>query len=179
MLNTPQLVGLIPSISGANSVEHMCNNVSINALEASNNESTSQNNVVIDMPYINVKIHGQEYSCLLDSGATSSVCQEQVFLEIKSRVSNLAVMSVCSLYCTSALGRRRQKIRYQCILPIQIGGKTYEVLFLVVPSLSVGLIVGCSAFIEWQASLDFRELRLVINGSEGVVPLPGQPDPQI
>ena len=157
---------MIPSISGANSVEHMCNNVSINALEASNNESTSQNNIVIDMPYINVKIHGQEYSCLLDSGATSSVCQVQGFLEIKSRVSNRAVMSVCSLYCTSALGRRRQKVRYQCILPIQIGDKTYEVLFLVVPSLSVRLIVGCSAFIEWQASLDFKELRLVINGNE-------------
>ena len=35
-------------------------------------------------------------------------------------------------------------------------------LFLVVPSLSVGLIVGCSAFIE----LDFKELRLIINGNE-------------
>ena len=142
-------------------MEQICGNVTINAQDANHSESTSQNKKTIDMPYINVNIHGQEYSCLLDSGATSSVCLEQVFLEIKSRVKTLAVMSVCSLYCTSPLGRRRQKIRYQCILPIQIGEKTYEVLFLVVPSLSVSLIVGCSAFIEWQASLDFKELTLI------------------
>ena len=121
---------------------------------------------VIDSPKIIVHIFGQKFSCMLDTGATTSVCSESIFLELKSKARKLSIIPACGLYCTTTIGRKRQRIKYQCMLPIKINEQTLEVIFMVIPNLAVSFIIGCAFLAQWNAVINFESSNLCLQQGE-------------
>jgi hypothetical protein len=76
-------------------------------------------------------------------------------------------MPTCGLYCSTAIGRSKKRIKLQCIIPIKIGDKVIETIFLVIPNLISDLIIGCDFLSEWEASIDFERCILLIKGGMG------------
>jgi Retroviral aspartyl protease. len=71
-------------------------------------------------------------------------------------------MPTCGLYCSTAIGCKKQRIKLQCMIPIKIGDRVIEIIFLVIPNLISDLIIGCDFLIEWEASIDFERCVLLI-----------------
>ena len=127
---------------------------------------------VIDSPKIIVHIFGQKFSCMLDTGATTSVCSESIFLELKSKARKLSIIPACGLYCTTAIGRKRQRIKYQCMLPIKINDQILEVIFMVIPNLAVSFIIGCEFFAQWNAVINVESSNLCLQQGETTYTVP-------
>ena len=58
------------------------------------------------------------------------------------------------------------------MLSVIINGKTYELIFLVVPKLTVDIIIGCESFASWNAKVDFENSRLSIVDKGNVLNIP-------
>ena len=137
----------------------------------SNNENAStivdynEPHKTMDLPLINIKIFDQEYPCLCDSGSSGNVINETVYLSIKQQNPRLQTLSTCGLFCSVAVGSKRQLIRGQTLLNVEINGKFYELIFMIIPKLTVQIIIGCEAFLQYYAILDFKfkHLSLVNN----------------
>ena len=85
------------------------------------NSSGERNNMTTvksrpyDTPFIKIKVHDGEYPCLLDSGATISVCSQQAFFELKRKFPKLLTLPTCGIYCLTAVGAKRQKVKGQVV----------------------------------------------------------------
>ena len=53
------------------------------------------------------------------------------------------------------------------MIPIKIGDRIIEIIFLVIPNLVSDLIIGCDFLIEWEASIDFEKCVLLIKEGMG------------
>jgi hypothetical protein len=76
---------------------------------------------IIDSPKIMVTIFARQHIALLDTGATTSVCSVALYNRIKQLGGNLIAIPTCGLYCSTAIGRKRQRIKLQCMFPVEIG----------------------------------------------------------
>lgn len=116
----------------------------------------------MDLPLINIKIYGNEYSCLCDSGSSGNVINEALYLSIKQQNPKILTLSTCGLFCSTAIGSKKQLIRGQALLNVEINHKFYELIFMVVPKLTVQIIIGCEAFLQYRAILDFNFKHLTL-----------------
>ena len=57
------------------------------------------------------------------------MCSESVYNRIKNLRGKFIEMPTCGLYCSTAIGRKKQMIKVQCMLPVRIGEKTEEIVF--------------------------------------------------
>jgi hypothetical protein len=64
-------------------------------------------------------------------------------------------MPTCGIFCSTAIRRKKQRIKIQCLISVQIGDTTEEIIFLIIPNLAVDLIIGCDSFTSWEAIIDF------------------------
>ena len=76
-------------------------------------------------------------------------------------------MPTCGLYCSTAIGRKKQRIKIQCMFPVEIGERTEEIVFFIIPNLAVDLIIGCDSFMNWEALIDFGKNILQLNDERG------------
>ena len=142
-----------------------------------NNESNDKNKnrnkeKLMELPLINANVFGEKFECLLDSGASNSVISEQLFMQLRYRYPKLQVLPTCGLFCKSAISSKKQRIRGQVMLPIEIDGQVYDIIFLIIPNLNANVIIGCESFLNWEAILNFQEKNLVIHrvGKAQLVP---------
>ena len=112
---------------------------------------------IIASPKIMVTIFEQTYIALLDTGTATSVCSEALYNRIKQLAEKLIVMPTCGLYCSTAIGQKRQRIKLQSMFPVKIGVRIEEIIFLIIPNLAVDLIIGCDSFSNWEALIDFSK----------------------
>ena len=84
----------------------------------------------------------------------------------------MIALPTCGLYCSGAVGKLRQRIKLQCMVNMVMNGRTYALIFLVVPKLAVDLIIGCESFANWNAKVDFENQRLRIINEGRVEDIP-------
>ena len=123
-------------------------------------------------PRICITIEDQNYSCIVDTGSSVNVMSEHIYNNIRNRVGKLIALPTCGLYCSGAVGKFRQRIKLQCMLNVTINGGQYELIFLVVPKLTIDLIIGCESFANWNAKVDFENSRLRITEKGKVTDIP-------
>ena len=118
-------------------------------------------------PKIMAIINNKRYAALVDTGASASACSEVLYNSIIRSGANLIAMPFCGLYCSTAIGHSKKRVRFQCMIPIKIGDKVLEIIFLVIPNLISDLILGCDFLSEWKASVDFERCILLIKNGMG------------
>ena len=76
-------------------------------------------------------------------------------------------------YCVGAIRKKRQKIKYQCILPVMIKGNRVEIICLVVPHLNCDLLIGIDTMNEWLGDLNLEtgQFHVKLKGKEISMPL--------
>jgi len=114
-----------------------------------------------------VTINNKKYSALIDTGASASVCSESLYNQIVRSGAKLIAMPTCGLYCITAIGHSKKKVRLQCMMPLKIGKEVIELIFLVIPNLINDLIIGCDFLCQWRASIDFERCILLIRNDMG------------
>ena len=133
------------------------------------NESSSN---MIELPIVKANVFGTDYTCLLDSGSTHTVMNQDLFLQIKQKMPKLQCLPTCGLFCTLAVGARKNKVRGQVLLPIKINNEVYEIIFLIIPHLSVNFILGAETLYKWRAILDFGRKQMKIHVLDRVKEIP-------
>ena len=147
----------------------------INTIEArrGNHELSLRNQIVNhDPPRISIRIGKIQFTCILDTGSSANVMSQNVYEQLRNVTEKIITLPTCGLYCSGALGKRRQRIKLQCMLNIEIDGANYELIFLVVPTLSVDIIIGCEFFVDMKARVDFEENRLRFVSGGGLISVP-------
>ena len=112
-------------------------------------------------------INKKRYVALIDTCANASVCSEALYNAIIQSGAKLIAMPTCGYNCSTEIGRRKQRIKLQCMIPIKIGDRVIEIIFRVIPNLVSELIIGCDFLIEWEASIDFESCVLLIKDGMG------------
>ena len=119
---------------------------------------------MINPPQISAKIGDIELLILIDTGANISVISEEFFkrLVTEAKVEFLPVVNVC---CKTAIGQKKERIKYQTLLEGNSGEWKFQIICLVVPRLTREVILGNDILYEYQAELDFRrhEMRVYKN----------------
>jgi hypothetical protein len=64
-----------------------------------------------DSPKIMTIINNKRYAALIDKGASASVCSEALYNQIIRSGAKLIAMPTCGLYCSTAIGHSKKKIR--------------------------------------------------------------------
>ena len=104
----------------------------------------------------------RQLACL-DSGATCSCISQELYERVNcSRKNKLFSVPASNVFCVTAIGRQRQRVKSQCVLPINIQGREHEIICLVVPKLTSGLIIGVDSLYSWESELDFENQKLII-----------------
>ena len=131
-------------------------------IQDEDNRSEESRPRIIDSPKIEITILNNKFIALLDTGATTSVCSESLYNRMKNMGGKIIELPTCGLFCSTAIGRKKQRIKIQSIIPVQIGHTIKEIIFLIIPNLAVELIIGCDSFSNWKAIIDFgrNNLRL-------------------
>ena len=127
---------------------------------------------IFDSPKIEIRIFGKPYNCLLDTGATTNVCSEGLFLNLKSSGKKMVAIPTCGLFCSTAIGRKKQRIKLQSMIPVEIDGEVEEMLFMVIPNLSSELIIGCESFVQWRAQVNFDRNVLIMKWENRIKEVP-------
>ena len=68
-------------------------------------------NYSYDSPKIMAIINNKRYAALVDTGASASVCSEALYNLIIRSGAKLIAMPTCGLYCLTATGHSKKKIR--------------------------------------------------------------------
>ena len=148
---------------------------SVNTIEArrGSGESHFQNPVINhDPPRVNVKIGDRQFACILDTGSSANVMSQHVYEQLRNTTGKVITLPTCGLYCSGALGTRRQRIKLQCMIRVEMQGERYDLIFLVVPTLSVDIIIGCEFFFDRKAKLNFGENMLKFVSGDGLASVP-------
>lgn len=104
-------------------------------------------------PYLDIRICGHDFSCLLDSGATSTIVGAQGIQYFEK--NNLTfVLNPISSFVTTADGTN-QSIKGQISLPITFQGVTKTVNCLVVPTIVQDIILGVNFGAAFGICFDF------------------------
>jgi Retroviral aspartyl protease. len=98
-------------------------------------DKSGEGHKIIDSPKIITIINEKPYTALIDTGASASVCSEALYNAIKQSGAKLIAMLTCGLYCSTAIRRKKQRIKLQCMIPIKIRDRIIEIIFLVIPNL--------------------------------------------
>ena len=147
----------------------------MNTIEARRGDENlnSRNQIVNhDPPRIVVKIGRQNFNCILDSGSSANVMSQNVYESLRNASEKIITLPTCGLYCSGALGKRKQRIKLQCMINIEMEGVKYELIFLVVPTLAVDVIIGCEFFFENKAKINFEENVLRFISGAGLATIP-------
>ena len=121
-----------------------------------------------DTPHINVDIYGDTYPCLIDTGSSSTVISESLYNLLRVKRPNLLTLPVRGLLCSGALGRLKQRVKYQSLIQVNIGGSIFDLLFLVIPNLSSDVIIGVDALESWRAVINLEELNMRVKDTDEV-----------
>ena len=97
---------------------------------------------------------------------------QQLYNHLCNKIGKIITLPTCGLYCSGALGKRRQKINLQCMISVEIEDERYDIIFLVVPTLAVDLIIGCEFFDKWKARINFEDNVLNITNERGLMNIP-------
>lgn len=135
-------------------------------------ENNKDVNATIDLPLVKMKVYGNEYTCLCDSGASNSVINEEIFLQLRQLNPKIQHTPTCGMFCTLAVGSRKQRIRGQALIPVELNGKNYEIIFLIIPNLMVNFIIGCTSFLSHRAILNFKQLHMSLEKDGEVYHIP-------
>ena len=95
-----------------------------------NKNKSGEGHKIIDSPKIETVINNKLYIALVDTDASVSVCSEALYNAIKQSGMKLIAMPTCGLYYSTAKGNKKQGIKLQCMIPIKIGDRTIEIIFL-------------------------------------------------
>lgn len=82
-----------------------------------NNKSSDK---IMDLPLIKMQIYGHDFIGLCDTGSSNSVCSEAAFMQIRQKMPKLQILNTCGMYCTLAVGAKRNRIVGQTMLPVKI-----------------------------------------------------------
>ena len=152
-------------------------NASVNTIQA--RKETSETEMAqnkrantVELPLIKASVFEIEYTCLLDSGSTHTVMNEEVFMSLKRKMPKLQVLPTCGFFCTLAVGSKQNKVRGQVLLPMKINGIIYELIFLIIPHLSVNFIIGSEDLYKWDAIVDFGRRSLTIHECNRATEIP-------
>ena len=126
---------------------------------------TSRNNgsqSLTDMPMIRGTINNVECTITLDSGSNTTVCSEAFFNKLLTKGIKLCALPTCGTFCLTAVGKSKQRIKFQCLLPITICGHKFEIMTMVIPGLVTDLIAGTDTLLAWEACMSFGARTLLI-----------------
>ena len=73
-----------------------------------NENKSGEGYKIIDSPKIRTITNTKPYIALIDIGASASVCSEALYNAIKQSRAKLIAMPTCGLYCSTAIGRKKQ-----------------------------------------------------------------------
>ncbi|KAG8253627.1 hypothetical protein J6590_030902 [Homalodisca vitripennis] len=105
------------------------------------------------LPEILGKINKEEYHMIIDSGSQATIMSEKYYNEIKERsVLEILELPVTNLSIIGVTGIRSKKIDKQ----VMIENKLFQINFLVVKAVNLGIILGCDFFREHNAKIDFE-----------------------
>ncbi|KAJ1518854.1 hypothetical protein ONE63_011533 [Megalurothrips usitatus] len=113
-------------------------------------------------PEVIAALHGEEVRCLLDTGAEASCVSAELWGRMHANEPDLPVLPLNGVRITGAVGTRSQPVRSQALLRVLLGDAAEEVVFLIVPDLVRGCILGNDFFRVRKATIDYdrEELRL-------------------
>lgn len=108
-------------------------------------ESDSEETAVITLPTLSVCINETRVEMLVDSGSPINAISEKMLKQL-NQSSNYPVLPVNKLAIGGSIGSSKQRISRQVMLPISMGGSTFDIIFFVVPGLAKDTLLGYSWF---------------------------------
>ena len=95
-----------------------------------------------ETPRIQAWIAGDMYTCLIDTGASTSVLSKSLFQLIRIKEKGMLILPTSGILCSGALRKTTQRVKFQCLVDMKVGENVYQILFLVIPSLNTDIILG-------------------------------------
>lgn len=127
---------------------------------------------MLESPYINVKMNNERYRALIDSGATNSAISLNLYNKILRTGTKIMSIPVCGMYCSIAVGKKKERVRFQCLIEIQILDQIIEVIFLVIPYLAIDILLGSDLFYQMKTIIDYGMNVVIMNTDKVNVEVP-------
>ena len=143
------------------------NDIVISGIRVSSDEG-NEKKMLINPPLVKVNIGNKVYDVLLDTGANTSVISDELFQEL---VKNCKVehLPVSNVYCSTAVGRKRERVKFQALITAKAEGWNFNFVALVIPRLVREVIIGNDVMYEWKAEIDFGKHEIRIQGEDGTM----------
>nr|CAH7765237.1 unnamed protein product [Callosobruchus chinensis] len=112
-------------------------------------------------PILRAKVGSVQSDIIVDSGSEVSAVSEKFFDGIKQYVK-VPVLPVSGLAISPAFGAKRQRIKWQILLSIQLLSHQnidLDVKCLVIPGLNCDILFGCDWLASFKASIDFQSSK--------------------
>ncbi|KAG8320383.1 ATP-dependent RNA helicase ddx25 [Homalodisca vitripennis] len=112
------------------------------------------------------RINKEEYHMIIDLGSQATIMSEKYYNEIKERsVLEILELPVTNLSIIGVTGIRSKKIDKQVMIEVEIENKVFQINFLVVKAVNLGIILGCDFLREHNAKIDFEhgEIKLEVD----------------
>nr|CAI5822142.1 unnamed protein product [Callosobruchus analis] len=114
-------------------------------------------------PIIKVKIQDIVLDAIIDSGSDVTVVSEELYNGIKC--NRIPVLPVSGVAISTAVGKKRQRIKQQvCLSVVLLGNEDIEFNLncLIVPGLNCQLLLGCDWLLENKVKVDFSNNAIKI-----------------
>nr|CAH7745333.1 unnamed protein product [Callosobruchus chinensis] len=113
-------------------------------------------------PILRAKVGSVQLDIIADSGSEISAVSEKFFDGIKQYVK-VPVLPVSGLAISPAFDAKRQRIKWQILLSIQLLSHQnidLDVKCLVIPGLNCDILFGCDWLASFKASIDFQSSKV-------------------
>lgn len=127
-------------------------------------ERNSGSSELRNPPHIQIEVMGELQEAMVDTGCTTTVVSEKYFQEILQH-HKVNYLPVSGVFCTVAIGKKKERIRNQVMLKLKIGNFVDEIIALVVPRLISNIIIGSDVMIYWQSKIDFEKKIFCVMGN--------------
>lgn len=135
----------------------------------SDQESEANVDEKLFSPVVKATVCEKNINVLVDSGSQVSAVSEEFIGGLQGQGIDIPILPVSNTSIAVAVGRKRQKVKEQVLLEVNIDGKSYEVVCLVIPKLNREIVLGCDWLAKINAVLDFQNAVLkVMSGTSEV-----------
>nr|CAH7762550.1 unnamed protein product [Callosobruchus chinensis] len=125
-------------------------------------------------PILRAKVGSVQSDIIVDSGSEVSAVSEKFFDGIKQYVK-VPVLPVSGLAISPAFGAKRQCIKWQILLSIQLLSHQnidLDVKCLVIPGLNCDILFGCDWLASFKASIDFQSSKVSFSYGDEAFTIP-------
>ena len=119
----------------------------------------------IKCPELDVLLNEIPVKALIDTGSQINAVSAEWYHLNKKRLGNIPVLKITNLIIKGAVGKKSNKITQQIMLAIKIGEYVADAVFIVVPNLIRGCIVGINLLQEGRCIINLPNNKILFQNS--------------